>query len=378
MPRNHQEDYNDLRHGPELAEKMRRERASDGRQTTLSASQSMSRPGNHEIQQQRMGQSPRSNAPSRHGSRASEPPQRAASNAGYTVVANGTVVRAGSVHSQPVSQLQLAAPGQSSPMNAATRDADAVARSTSMYQARGAQREAARSIQADMMSPRPSMPPPAPPGEQSYGPAGTSHLPPAGFTGNAGVNRSDLPPAPPTPQPLATAAKNSTAVAYGGQQNYDPYVVTGTPTRRSADSYELPPPPLQSATLDSANNSFDVVPSPPPPMLPPLTLEQGGDFDFASAGSPCLPTPPPLLPPPMFNLADIRMHDGNMSAGVQYWDLDPIGGLDIGGGVQLDGESLASENSSAARTDEQGEPLVRDTRSDLLSAIREGAYLDHA
>lgn len=200
----------------------------------------------------------------------------------------------------------------------------------------------------DTMSPRPALPPPAPPDstEQRRG------TPQAVRTASV-VNRDNLPPPPPTPvQQVArsesTASKSARRLFPPG--NYGSPEQAPTPTSPKGmlnNSFELPPPPTPPPL------NTEMIPS--PPSIPPPPMEDA----FS-------PLPPPLPPPLELGT---RLHARKDVKVVPEWennnDLAPV-----------DSTSLASDTSSAtvsSKTEEK--PAVRDTRSDLLSAIRTGKGL---
>ena len=180
---------------------------------------------------------------------------------------------------------------------------------------------------------RPTMPPPAPPSATPTR---------AGMD----VSRGSLPPPPPTPQDL------STPMSARDHQMSGQFV----PAKNSPD---LPPPPA----WQHAHTGADFNQS---PVMSPLA----GDDQNTS-----LPSPPPFLPPPplAFEMAASDVTE-------PYWNN--AGGLAAAASAMSD--TISESSSTLTRTDEVSvggfaigksdgqQPMVRDTRSDLLSAIRDG------
>lgn len=196
------------------------------------------------------------------------------------------------------------------------------------------------------------MPPPAPPGstEQRRGNV-------QAVRSMSIVNRNNLPPPPPAP--LQQVARSQSSASRSGRHDYlptssghqaPPAPVTASPNSprgRLNDSFDLPPPPTPPPPVNS-----EMIPSPPPMPSPPV-------------GGASVPPPPPM--PPSLDLyvrADVKL--------VSDWENNN----DV---ATVDSASLASDTSSAtvsSKVDEK--PAVRDTRSDLLSAIRTGRKLSFA
>jgi len=180
---------------------------------------------------------------------------------------------------------------------------------------------------------RPTMPPPAPP---STTPTRVG----------MDMSRSSLPPPPPTPQDQSTP------------MSARDHHMTGqfVPTQSSPD---LPPPPAwqQGHTAAEFNQS---------PVMSPLP---SGDQNTS------LPSPPPFLPPPPLTFG--MSASGDMPE--QYWNSAAGAAT-----ASTMSDTISESSSTLTRTDDVSmggfamgksdnqQPMVRDTRSDLLSAIREG------
>jgi hypothetical protein len=191
--------------------------------------------------------------------------------------------------------------------------------------------------QSPSMGIRPTMPPPAPP---SATPTPTV----------LDTSRSSLPPPPPTPQDMSTPVSGRAAQAAG----------QFVPPKNSPD---LPPPPAWQHGLPGADGLQSPV------MSPSAT----GDNSMS------LPSPPPFLPPPPLSFG--LPATGDVSDPPCWGDAaGPFGGGSVLSSAVSDANSDTS--STLARPDDVGggvgkgkgdsQPMVRDTRSDLLSAIREG------
>lgn len=237
-----------------------------------------------------------------------------------------------------------------------------------MNDARGGQ-AAAR----DTMSPRPTMPPPAPPEAVDQRRAHTMASRSASI-----ANRDNLPPPPPTPvQPQVTRSESSASrssrssrstysptrvIDYHGLPDPLPAAVTTSPKGKHNASFDLPPPPTPPSP-----HSIDQLPSPTPIPPPPID-------DLRDVASYAVSPPPPPLPPPL-DLGDRLPIRKDLKQAVPEWENNN----DV---PAIDNASLASDTSSAtasSKTEEQGKlekPAVRDTRSDLLSAIRTGKDSD--
>jgi hypothetical protein len=186
---------------------------------------------------------------------------------------------------------------------------------------------------------RPTMPPPAPPSASPAHPA-------------LDTSRSSLPPPPPTPQTLSTPVSGIDRQAAG----------QFIPQKNSPD---LPPPPAWQHGPPGADG----------PQSPVMSSPAAGDLSMS------LPSPPPFLPPPplAFGLPTPR------DVSDPYWG-DAAGS--VGSGPVLSSavsDANSDSSSTLTRPEDTGvgvgkgkgdnQPMVRDTRSDLLSAIREGKAL---
>ncbi|XP_013410911.1 wiskott-Aldrich syndrome protein family member 2 isoform X2 [Lingula anatina] len=188
---------------------------------------------------------------------------------------------------------------------------------------------------------RPMQPPPQPPPQQ---PAMTSPQD-LRYRGDSG-SRESLPPPPPPPpfmQPMNTAENNTPSspdpVEYRHLSPGRP-----APKRPSAEDLPPPPPPPPIAMMNGSGGIPQAPPTPPPPMPDPAP----------NMATNMAPPPPPPPPPP-------GMNTGSVEAGLAPPDMAP------------DEVSLTSTNSSIT-ADNKTQP-VRDERSDLLSAIRQGFKL---
>lgn len=171
---------------------------------------------------------------------------------------------------------------------------------------------------------RPAMPPPAPP----------SATPTRALLD---TSRSSLPPPPPTPQDKSTVSSSMN----------DRH--SEAPLMSSMNSPDLPAPPAwqqgPSAVSVSRNNSINSPAS-------------NGDQSTMS-----LPSPPPFLPPPPLAFGVSASGDGTES----YWDDSVTPSITS----DVISECSSRTDDIAGSADSQ-QPMVRDTRCDLLSAIREG------
>ena len=201
---------------------------------------------------------------------------------------------------------------------------------------------------SQIASPRPSVPPPAPPGATKQRPVNHS----------SSINRQSLPSPPPMPLQINSNSQDVMSELLN-RQTHSPKLTS------NAYRFDLPPPP----TPPPISSPYDSIPSPIPPPPP---MDGINDFQIQS-----LPPPPPL-PPALLennvaerNGSDWTNESNNNAADGKYFLT-----------VQPDTVSLTSDISSTTASSSKPEdvdvpksaekPLVIDTRSDLLSAIREG------
>lgn len=222
----------------------------------------------------------------------------------------------------------------------------------------------------DTMSPRPTMPPPAPP-EASDPRRGNAMAMRSGSI----VNRDNLPPPPPTPVQQVTRSESSasrssrssrstyspTRIDYSSLPDPVPMAMAISPKGKHNTSFDLPPPPTPPSP-----HTIDQLPSPTPIPPPPID-------DLKDTAAYTVSPPPPPLPPPL-DLGDRLPIRKDVKQTVPDWENNN----EV---LPVDSASLRSDSSSAtasSKTEEQGKlekPAVRDTRSDLLSAIRTGINL---
>jgi len=409
-----------MRHGPEFVEKLRHEHGSSanggeyqqrpGSMMTGDSQAGSMRPSSLEIQ--KLSQTAQAYLTGQ-GTRASE--------YGY-IFNNGPLasrqgMREQGGHQQQQQQQQHAANSQYNQGNVAGmaaqdhcgevntqayREHDRMARSTSDYQARGGdqardtyspdarkgQAVLNQSVSSNSSNSRPSMPPPAPPMSlQQHQQVGRSSL-------SSLAMRETLPPPPPAPQlqdahkqPQRTPSSVSASLAPAG-----PYQMSSSPKGKLRNSFELPPPPTPPP-LVSPTHTAD-----PLPTLPPPAPSFGENYNFRESDMNILPPSPPLLPPPSLGKAKSfeRSRIPNLESEGELrapppppsdW-TDPSSRRDAAYRDDHDSTALTDDvsNSDAssvvgggARADDGSktdEPLIRDTRSDLLSAIREGNVTD--
>ncbi len=230
-----------------------------------------------------------------------------------------------------------------------------------------------------MSSPRPSQPPPAPPGQQ---------LRDSPLSGPPGASRDSLPPPPPPPPNDPTGQQQQNMGRGGGpqygsaapgqplhmnhvaglrdspirnlqQQSHSPSPQhhTKSSTPDSIDLPPPPPPPPVGQTPDTPGSMSSMPP--PPPTPPPPDMYHAHHGGLVPAGGTGAPAPPPPPPPPS---GGGRMPNGNIP-----------GGGHLAAHHQPDAASLASSASTKSDPEPKApvEP-VKDERSDLLAAIRQG------
>lgn len=143
----------------------------------------------------------------------------------------------------------------------------------------------------------------------------------------------------------------------------------GTKSSTPESVVDLPPPPptpppqfCQAGSLDS-----------PGTLLPPPPLDDEECFDII----PQSVSPPPPMSPPPEDLGVFNAKSDGCSA-EQVQSLEPASGVVDGVSIASDVSSATVSSGSTAKSDgvaasaTTDQPLVRDTRSDLLAAIREG------
>ena len=232
-------------------------------------------------------------------------------------------------------------------------------------------------------SPRPSAPPPAPPGMHKVdSPMGTS--------------RESLPPPPPPPpldgmqipSHMSPASIKGTPLQFGSPGHIQG--LRDSPARHppspqlggkctTPDSIDIPPPPpppplMHTPDTPNSMNSMPPPPPTPPPMEPQLlsTLKSPGHMSG-------LPPPAPPPPPP----GGMMVVRGKMPNGDVTRSPKTGHNSSLTINHQSDAVSIASNASSntissgsTMKSDENGAP-VRDTRCDLLAAIREGLFITY-
>ena len=204
---------------------------------------------------------------------------------------------------------------------------------------------------ANIASPRPSQPPPAPPS------GGMSHS--TGVMGSQAGNssRESLPPPPPPPPPHEHVIGLSHT-----ESRYSPH---GSPQHRASEiqqsvGHHMTAHPTQhvgTVMINKTPESIDLPPPPPPPLLQ-------SDRSSATPDTPrsltSMPPPPPSPPPP--------------PGGDQSSALTPPPPLSSVGGVTngTTSSSNTSANATPTRITKAALPKIVDERSDLLAAIRTG------
>jgi len=134
--------------------------------------------------------------------------------------------------------------------------------------------------------------------------------------------------------------------------------VTVDPHKSLRDSFDLPAPPTPpSSSMVPSSLSGDRLPSPPLMVTPPPDAD--GHFSALSL--------PQYLPPPELVTSAASSDIANQQAAWHNTD-----GANMTSAV-IDNNSDSSSLVTGQQTDDV--PLVRDTRSDLLAAIREGLFL---
>lgn len=214
-------------------------------------------------------------------------------------------------------------------------------------------------------SPRPSQPPPAPPGAMGN------------KSGNS--SRESLPPPPPPPsEQMAQMNMRTNSPIHlvnppAGQRDSplrqreisQSPLQAHTTKSSTPDSMDLPPPPPSPTDTQTPGTPSSMASMPPPPPTPPL-------HDLHNGGAPPPPPPPPL--PVAGNELVMKQNgpdhlpNGTIPSAVPPGLVAP----------QQDDVSVLSSTSSATGSSGSTLPVeeaVRDERSDLLYAIREGIKL---
>ena len=133
-------------------------------------------------------------------------------------------------------------------------------------------------------------------------------------------------------------------------------VMTAEQHRSLRDSFDLPAPPTPPGTsVVPLSLSGDRLPSPPTMITPPP--DSDGHFSI-----------PQYLPPPEL-VSSSALTDPKAADQLASWHKTDHSNLPS---AVVDNGSDSSSLVTSQKTDEP--PLVRDTRSDLLAAIREGNY----
>jgi len=187
--------------------------------------------------------------------------------------------------------------------------------------------------------------------------------------GTSSVELPSPPPSPPTAKSRLTESRPSPALV-----GSSPEQCQNSPRKNSTpDSVELPPPPspplefCQSSSLDSPGGVL-----PPPPL------------DDSLYTIPPRVSPPPPMSPVSSAAADLLITSA--AAGKSATKSSEVSTFVIESATSLvDGLSVLSDVMSGFEAEKQDkcdaaagdQPLVRDTRSDLLAAIREGRLAVH-
>jgi hypothetical protein len=143
----------------------------------------------------------------------------------------------------------------------------------------------------------------------------------------------------------------------------------GTKSSTPESVVDLPPPPPTPPPQFCQTGSLDS----PGTLLPPPPLDDEECFDVIPQG---VSPPPPMSPPPE-DLAVFNARNEGCSA-EQVQALEPASGVVDGVSIASDVSSATVSSGSTGKSDgvaasaTTDQPLVRDTRSDLLAAIREG------
>ena len=214
-------------------------------------------------------------------------------------------------------------------------------------------------------SPRPSQPPPAPPASMGNN------------SGNS--SRESLPPPPPPPlhdQMANMNMRNNSPITTPLHLSNVPAGLRDSPVRQkemshspmlahtkgsTPDSMDLPPPPPPPPDTHTPDTPSSMASMPPPPPTPPLP-------DLHNGAPP--PPPPPPLPVPGNELVMKQSAPDNLANG----------GIPTAVPSVLDEVSVVSSTSSATGSSgstlpvEDSDKAVRDERSDLLCAIRDGEF----
>jgi len=180
-------------------------------------------------------------------------------------------------------------------------------------------------------------------------------------TSNVSIHPSVPPPVSGTSYPVNSGLLTSAmdAVLPAVPVTSTTQQVTTDQHKPQRDSFDLPAPPTppSSSTVPSSL-SGDQLPSPPNMITPPPDAD--GHFGV-------LPLPQYLPPPEL--VTSLAVASDISSQSPQWHNKD--GSIVTSSAV--DNHSDLSSLIATQQTDEQ--PLVRDTRSDLLAAIREGMFL---
>lgn len=199
---------------------------------------------------------------------------------------------------------------------------------------------------------RPGVPPPGPPSSGTPSPSSSA----------LDSSRSSLPPAPYIPQ------DQSTPTGIMGRAS----PAQPLPQKNSPD---LPPPPAWQQQPAGITENGQI---PPPATSPPSAIDQNSS----------LPSPPSFLPPPP--LAFGSGSPGSETEGNAAAAAFSYGGVQVGLPPALmsqltgGGDTNSDTSSTVTRQEDGGsvvsgmndgqQPMIRDTRCDLLSAIREGLF----
>ena len=314
LPKNHLDDFKDLRHGPELADRLRNEHPDDAKYGRVDRHQSMQQQMSDSMQRSRAA---RQNSQSA-ASYAMQQQQQYQQALQYQQQLQQQQLQLSYNSQQPYQQqdsLARYSVGQPQMPQQQQQQAQQMARQQS--QQFGQPRMMA---QSPMASVRPTMPPPAPPG---------STAPPAaqpfGSPMNSGAQQRMN-----WPYQFATLQSsqkdqheyfkdlNSTTASgspFVGEllDQYSPSKLQASATltrvvsgkSKGRDSMDLPPPPTPPPNLQ--NSSYNSIPSPPPPATP-----SNIDYPDNSMNSSALPSPPPLPP---FSSAEQRPYVEASAAG---------------------------------------------------------------
>ncbi|KAK2154668.1 hypothetical protein LSH36_261g03049 [Paralvinella palmiformis] len=230
---------------------------------------------------------------------------------------------------------------------------------------------AAGRLPALVTSPRPSAPPPAPPGMQNK------------LDSPMGASRESLPPPPPPPPPDSSQMEGVPAFGPSSHLNslrdspahHSPSPQLGGKST-TPDSIDIPPPPPPPPLMNTPDTPSSINSMPPPPPTPPALESQ--PLSTAKPLHDDMVSVPPPPPPPPDGLITIhsKMPNGDLPHSPK---LAVNSNLSVS--RQVDAVSMASNassntiSSSSTLKSEDTVAPVRDTRCDLLAAIREGIKL---